>query len=541
MEDIKKHLFWGVSGVVVLTISIMWFLAIGSLNEERTNNESRISSTFSNLKEITDLGNHPNAKFDEGMNIILSTVKTDIHKTWQDKYNVQKQSLNWPVGPDQLDRITANYFEPLAPIELRVEMDGVINPLNNSVKTEISQIARSKYKDFTSIYLPTLADIVDARWGSDPDAGNGFGDASAGEGGAADTATVNDHLVLWKESNQKSLASRFSWAGSVPTTLEILYAQEDLWVLNQWLKIIADMNKTADAAYNAKVTNIIGIDLAKNGAFSGPTGVDLAKEAILSGGKVAGGDAGGMGDDMGGMDGMMGGMGGMMGGMEGTGGPDGGGEGGGGESGGDAGGGTGAAEPSSDPGDLRYVDDTYQPLAISELRTALNITTKSRNVRPELAIAKRYPTRIRLTIDLRFLHQFLAACGNAELSIEVLQVRINAPSGMNKGGGDSGAMGGAMGGAMDGGMSEGDMGGAMGGMGGAMGGMGGAMGGMGGATGGMGGGIASQIPTMQYHVEVEIYGIVHIYNPVNLAALGIDPQENNTNNNTPADPGGEAE
>jgi hypothetical protein len=36
---------------------------------------------------------------------------------------------------------------------------------------------------------------------------------------------------------------------------------------------------------------------------------------------------------------------------------------------------------------------------------------------------------------------------------------------------------------------------------------------------------------------------VHIYNPVNLAALGIDPQENNEkdNNNNAAGPGGEAE
>ena len=66
---------------------------------------------------------------------------------------------------------------------------------------------------------------------------------------------------------------------------------------------------------------------------------------------------------------------------------------------------------------------------------------------------------------------------------------------------------------------------------------------MGGAMGGMGGGAVISAPTMQYHVEVEIYGIVHIYNPVNLAALGIDPQENNANNNNnnPADPGGEAE
>ena len=479
MEDIKKHLFWGVSAVVVLTISIMWFLAIGSLNDERSQNENKINSTFSNLEKIKDKNerNHPNASFDDGMNVILTSVKTDIRKTWQDKYNVQKQSLNWPVGPAQLDRITANYFEPLAPIELKVEMDGVINPLNNSVKTEISQIARIKYKDFTAVYLPTLADIVDARWGSDSANVGRIGDTNAGAGDADDAAAAKEHLVVWKESNQKALTSRFAWASSVPTTLEILYAQEDLWVLNQWLKIIADMNKTADAAYNAKVTDIIGIDLAKNGAFIGPTGVELAKEALLNGGKVAGGDAGGMDGMMGDMDGMMGGMAGMGGG---------GGGGGGGPSEGtdegaddSIGGNSSDDEPSNDPGDLRYVDDTYQPLAISELRTALNITSESRNVRPKLAIAKRYPTRIRLTIDLRYLHQFLAACGNAELSIEVLQVRINAPSGMNKGGSDAGGMGG-MGGMEGGGTSEGE--GGMGDMGGAMGGMGGAMGGMGGAV-----------------------------------------------------------
>ncbi|MGY8731958.1 MAG: hypothetical protein ACKVK0_07465, partial [Pirellulales bacterium] len=290
MDNIRKHLFWGISGTAILTIFIMWFLAIGSLNEERTQNETNISSTFSNLNKITGKNeeNHPNDSFDEGMNNILHDVKIDIRKTWQDKYRVQKQSLNWPVGPFQLDRVTANFFEPLTPIELKVEMDGVINLSNNSVKTEISQIARIKYKDFAAGYLPTLADIVDAQWGpaavTGPDGTSGDGDAAA-----------NNHLVVWKESNQKSLTSRFAWANRPPTTLEILYAQEDIWVLNQWLNIIADMNKTADAAYNAKVTNIIGIDLAKNGSFIGPSGVDIAKEALLSDGKVTGGDADGMG------------------------------------------------------------------------------------------------------------------------------------------------------------------------------------------------------------------------------------------------------
>ena len=70
---------------------------------------------------------------------------------------------------------------------------------------------------------------------------------------------------------------------------------------------------------------------------------------------------------------------------------------------------------------------------------------------------------------------------------------------------------------------EGGMGGAMGGT---DGGMGGAMGGMmGGMEGGMGGTAVVQASEHPYHQEVEVYGIVNIYNPPNALALGINPDD----------------
>ena len=62
--------------------------------------------------------------------------------------------------------------------------------------------------------------------------------------------------------------------------------------------------------------------------------------------------------------------------------------------------------------------------------------------------------------------------------------------------------------------------------------MGGAMGGaMGGMDGGMG--AIAKATEHPYHQEVEVYGIVHIYNPPNPAALGIDPDEPKTEQNNP--------
>ena len=73
--------------------------------------------------------------------------------------------------------------------------------------------------------------------------------------------------------------------------------------------------------------------------------------------------------------------------------------------------------------------------------------------------------------------------------------------------------------------------------------MGGAMGG---AMGGGGMGAVVKATEHPYHQEVEVYGIVHIYNPPNPYALGIDPDEqkaeqNGQNGGDPNGPDNQAE
>ena len=523
MNDAKKLFFWIVSGTVTLTVAILWFMAVGQLDEQRTQLTQNINSHFDKMNSVKDVNerNHPNSDFTEGMEEIMTQVKFDIHKTWEAKYNSQKKAFNWPTGQGGISQVTANTFIPLTPIELKVEAGGVINPNDADNPREVNRIARTNYADFVKGYMPTLASRIDAAWGEPQLKDDQFGGgAPAGFGGdpeGGDTGegapVVQDvnpsYMVVWEDNNQKALNARFTFT-ETPTTLQILYTQEDLWVLQQWLTIIEDLNKEAEAAYNAKVTDIIGIDLAKNGDLIGPSGINLAKDAILSGGKVVAGDTGGGDGGMGDMMQQMGGEGGEgPGGSKNNGRKD----------------ENGKLVASDDPGDLRYVDDKHQPLQVATLRQALD--PEAKKPKPELAIAKRYPTRIRLKLDMRYLSQFLAACGNAELSIEVLQVRIGGESGINKGGGGAVGAGGmeggsGMGGGMDGGM-DGGMGGAMGGM-----------------MGGMDGGGRAVVKAAEhpYHQEVEIYGIVNIYNPPNPLVLGIEPKEQQADENNPAGNGG---
>ncbi len=186
--------------------------------------------------------------------------------------------------------------------------------------------------------------------------------------------------------------------------------------------------------------------------------------------------------------------------------------------------GMGGGESSTalaDPADGRYVDEQYQPLKATRLRGSL--TSRDPND-ALLAVAKRMPVRIRFKIDQRRLNRALAECGNSRLPIEVRQVRINRPAAASSGGGGGGGAAGAGGGfdapaadmpgmAMGGGGGTGF--GAPPGLGGGEG-MGGMFGG--GRPGAGSVGDASVDPNL---IDVELYGIVYIYNPVNKSQLGL--------------------
>ena len=114
MADTKKFIFWILSGLVTVTVTVMWFLAIGKLDEERAQQTNQLNSQFSDMDGIKTVNdsNHPNSQFSKGMEEIMTQVKADIYKTWDAKYVNQKTAFNWPTGEGELDQITANTFVP---------------------------------------------------------------------------------------------------------------------------------------------------------------------------------------------------------------------------------------------------------------------------------------------------------------------------------------------------------------------------------------------------------------------------------------------
>ena len=363
---------------------------------------------------------------------------------------------------------TVNKLNRLRPYELNIEFPTKENaPYNLFLKD------RNTYRDYIKLVFPEMAKTIGAKWTAETAANPNANSASI---------NLNDvPIVDWPAASQEELMGSICyWANQKdpPTTLQICYAQEDLWILEGILRIIAATNRGSRANFQATIKEI---EFIRFGARALNQAGDVGSLSGDGKSKMGGSISQGLGSNQGASDRDGGGMGNF------------------GQSSNPMSKGDKGEE--NDPAAYRYVDDTFAPLDGAKLRSSMQSMLPAD---APFVVAKRVPVRLRFKrMDQQKLSQFLAECGNAELVLEVRQVRVNtaaaaAPSGM----GGTGA----------GGISQGKLGQMQGG-----------------SVSGPGGPANSVAVESSVDIPVEIYGIIYLYNPVNMEKLGLQ-------NTDPANP-----
>ena len=163
--------------------------------------------------------------------------------------------------------------------------------------------------------------------------------------------------------------------------------------------------------------------------------------------------------------------------------------------------GMGTEVVSPDPANFRYVSEGLEKIAATDLRSALK-DVKPQNV--ALAIAKRLPVMMSLKMNQRAIPELLAACGSANLMIKVRQTRIMPKGDISRSSNGNG-------------FDE--------------------------MTGGNGrGSNRNDQSTDEFplDMQVEIYGLIYIYNPPDLAKLAIEQITEETVDQAVQDLSGEA-
>jgi hypothetical protein len=526
LAQLKRYHFWVLCGVIAVVGLGSWYMTQASLHTEFEANKGEIDGVYSTVGTLLSQTNPPNPNVHQGMDLRIRDLQQYVMAVWQTQYEHQKTTiLAWP---NELTKKFKGAVEPLRPIEAK------FNEYPTPGDKEILPDLRREYANYIEVELPKLAEVIGARWTAVAPVSDAYGDggsamygsdstsyggSDAGSYGAAYGASsygpsaygqgpsgraqpaVAPPVVEWSSSNQGQLMAKFNWAkqGGVPTTLQVLYAQEDLWVLKNLMEIIKKTNDGATERHKAYIRKIESIQIGREA--SGRTGRITPVTAVAAGAlgtSTEVSSAEGYGTDTTSATSTE---------TTATTTP----------TGENPYGTSGGAAGPADPAENRYVDKDYKPLAATKIRS--DVTASPTDV--YLAVAKRMPVRLVCQIDQRKIHKLIAECGNSPLTVEVRQVRI----GGNAGKGGTGGYGGGYGGygssygddtsssfTEDSSSGSYDL----------------SMGGYGGGYGSGGADAARALAQSMNDITVEVYGIVYIYNPVNQKALGITETQNGT-------------
>ena len=538
---IKKNIFWLVCAILLVATIATWFVSTGSLAELQTKNEGdvkkNVNSAESILKktptDLPDINAHPNASTEEGMQAELEATLAAIVDAWKMRVKAQEDILVWPkvIDNDKFKEVFNKFAAELFPAKWDEDIDALLGLYQIRIGEHMNylcgdELLRTNWK-YDPENMPELPETS-----SDPDSGEGgasggspgFGGGRGGPppgfggpggsfggpggpggfgapGGMVDpTMDPNRFAVIWSDINQElwyAKLTRFQGiddhvgAEARPTPLQCYMLQQDLWLLEAMFRIIRDLNGNSNAndlsiikqidhiAFGREAVKQLGELTTPDIRLATPTAAEPDPSEIGGpGAGIAATDPGDLG-----LEGMDPGDFGAGRGGPGFGGP----------------GGSGVAyggTTGKPPFHNRYVDTNLKPLDSTKVKAIVGAKTLP-ETNLELIIAKRVPVRIAVKMDERRIGDFMAACANSPFAFEIQQVRINK----HEAGGEDIPLGGfsrTAGGADK--MNQ----------------MNNSIGANNEGAGNLGAVAVQPIHVRtNYDVNVEFFGIVKIYNPVN--------------------------
>src|SRR4051812_30811662 len=265
LAAVKQHSFWVMCiGILGVTLGSWWY-STGTLQSQQISQKGAIEKGFSEMTQVTGVQDHPNESTNKGMDELNRRYALEVNKGWQLQYDQQADVLQWPESFEQSG--FRAFVDKLRPIEAIAVTDGKV-----SVRDDLPRDYKEEYRNFIEDELPKFAKTISARWvvstqgdpsaaGAPPSLAGGFGGAAglggggpggfAGPGGvdANGQPIVDDAVVLWDPQNQQEILMThfgFTTRQNLPSTLEVLYAQEDYWILDNIMQIIRATNQVED-------------------------------------------------------------------------------------------------------------------------------------------------------------------------------------------------------------------------------------------------------------------------------------------------------
>lgn len=364
LEQVKKHHFWILAGVMLLMAIICWWLGVSAIADQTDKLTKQREQSFQAVQAKLGRPYHPNQSFIEQMDQKIVTQSNEVYQAWKSLYERQQQRvLQWPKDLPETERnllVTGEFFNL-----------SLSHPNSKRVRevyqNTVDRIEEQRLRTFLQLLepLPVVEDPNNPQTSEGIPGSTGYGQEKK--------LPECEGLVHWADFD--SIFAAYPWLQEdrLPQPFEIKYCQEDIWCYLALFDLIAKTNEGVDDYRKAWIKQIVALEIGQ--AVAPPAASlmnDLRKEA--SSGSSEGGAYGGLGEGS------------PSGGLAGE---------------------TGESEMTMEELilDRRYVDGEGKPLRFNE-----------QSPNPEYNLI---PFRMVLGMDQRRVGKLLAACADSELPIEV--------------------------------------------------------------------------------------------------------------------------
>jgi hypothetical protein len=245
-DFVRKHLFWVLCGGSLVAGLVCAILGTHALKSDYNKNLSAVNRLHQDVASVSRVNPHPTRVTNEEHQKATEEYALDVYKTWEFQYAKQKKNqLVWPpaLGEDFIELVHS--FPPAERIRSKSEY-------------VIPNAMVSRYVNYIGNEIEKLPSIVGDQWV--------VGKSSGSRSDEKDKD--RKALCFWKVDDQDRAFKRLAIRGT-PSTWDVLYKQEDLWVYQALLTVISHTNTAAGATtvddnHRAAVQSIDEMKIAKD-------------------------------------------------------------------------------------------------------------------------------------------------------------------------------------------------------------------------------------------------------------------------------------
>ena len=419
MDMVKKYIFWACTPIGLVVAVLAGWMAIVSIASDLERQKQQLESQRSSISQLADRATaHPNQGTIDAINEKREELAANVLSAWEILEREQRAQNRWTGLADVAIREieSRNFLDPLSSTTLNSYLHFARDEMNKLLEqSNIRRVEprRPQQGEQEVEWIPIEPiSLTEGRGGTGGISGSG-GRFDRTQTQTTSTPTMiapNAQLrgrVVW---NNPMLDITMQDWGRQPQPFEVWLTQEDIWVYQALLWVIAKSNENVRENGIPLMQGVAGSSMGRNAPsldLSGSVVKEIIELAIgqgaateLQGQSSRRLSAGGLGGDgmmgMGGGDSFFGGGMGMGMGM--------------GDSDGGMMGGAAMAEQARQAAMMgRYVDADGNPLMEPDFTGQF----------------RRMPVYLKLRVDQRYISDILVNCANSPMPIDVMWVTVN--------------------------------------------------------------------------------------------------------------------